>query len=337
MDSLTQAVLGATVAGAVAGKQCNAKVLLAGAALGTLPDLDVLISYSDPVMDMVKHRGFSHSLFVLFGLSLVIAKIAHHFLKASWSFKRLFALVGLVLITHTLLDAFTSYGTQLLWPLPGYFAVSSIFIIDPAYTLPLLLAIPFALFNRPKAARYCNVALSVSSLYLLWSVVALSVVEGRVQQSLVDSGRDRDLPVFISPTPFNTILWRVVVLDGDNYLEGLSSVLDKSPTIAFIERERGTWPLADEPQSLLAQRNFAGGFVRYREQDQQLIVSDLRMGMADFLAFQFSYAQLGEGNQWDLQIPEQLGRKPGAELYLPKLFLRMMGDQEIDANLCRGC
>ena len=49
MDSVTQAALGATVAGAIAGKRCNAKVLLAGAALGTLPDLDVILDYGDAV------------------------------------------------------------------------------------------------------------------------------------------------------------------------------------------------------------------------------------------------------------------------------------------------
>ncbi len=57
MDSVTQAALGAAVAGLVAGKKCSPKVLLAGAALGTLPDLDVLLSYGDPVSDMVKHRA----------------------------------------------------------------------------------------------------------------------------------------------------------------------------------------------------------------------------------------------------------------------------------------
>lgn len=59
MDSVTQAALGAAVAGLIAGKKCSPKVLLAGAALGTLPDLDVLIHYGDPVSDMVKHRALA--------------------------------------------------------------------------------------------------------------------------------------------------------------------------------------------------------------------------------------------------------------------------------------
>ncbi len=73
MDSITQAALGATVAGAIAGKRCNAKVLLTGAALGTLPDLDVILDYGDAVQNTIKHRGFSHSLLVLPPFALLIS------------------------------------------------------------------------------------------------------------------------------------------------------------------------------------------------------------------------------------------------------------------------
>ncbi len=65
MDSLTQALLGASVQGALLGRWQGRKALLYGAALGTLPDLDVLIDYGDPVAEMTYHRGFSHSLLVL--------------------------------------------------------------------------------------------------------------------------------------------------------------------------------------------------------------------------------------------------------------------------------
>ncbi|MGE4477106.1 MAG: metal-dependent hydrolase, partial [Stutzerimonas sp.] len=73
MDSITQALLGATVHTAVLGRWQGRKALLFGAALGTLPDLDVVIDYGDAVANMTYHRGFSHSLFVLSGLALLLA------------------------------------------------------------------------------------------------------------------------------------------------------------------------------------------------------------------------------------------------------------------------
>lgn len=73
MDSLTQAVLGATVQGIGMGRRQGRKALAYGALLGTLPDLDVFIRYADPVSSMTYHRGFSHSVFVLAALAAFIA------------------------------------------------------------------------------------------------------------------------------------------------------------------------------------------------------------------------------------------------------------------------
>ena len=54
---------------------------------------------------------------------------------------RWFFAMQLVFITHPLLDAFTVYGTQLWWPLKTPTTMwSSVFIIDPLYTLWLLIA-----------------------------------------------------------------------------------------------------------------------------------------------------------------------------------------------------
>ena len=49
MDSLTQIALGAAVGTAVLGRKVGARAALWGAAVATLPDLDVLFPYGDPV------------------------------------------------------------------------------------------------------------------------------------------------------------------------------------------------------------------------------------------------------------------------------------------------
>jgi membrane-bound metal-dependent hydrolase YbcI (DUF457 family) len=65
MDSLTQVVLGAAVAEAAIGRRVGRRAALFGAVLGTLPDLDVFVSFGGVVEDFVYHRGASHSLLVL--------------------------------------------------------------------------------------------------------------------------------------------------------------------------------------------------------------------------------------------------------------------------------
>lgn len=333
MDSVTQAALGATVAAVVAGKKCSPKVLLVGATLGTLPDLDVFIGYGDPVSDMVKHRGFSHSLLVLLPFASILAWGWQRYMATRLTFSRLWLLVTACLLTHPVLDGFTSYGTQLFWPLDVSVAISSIFIIDPLYTVPLLVMLSASLLWREKMARLCGIGLTISTLYLVWSVVALNLVESRIAADIKDTPLENK-PIFIAPTPFNTVLWRVVVLDGDTYWEGLTSLLDDNTAIDFIPKERGQWPLADKPDHLVMLEKFTRQFVKYRQIDNTLTATDLRLGMVDYLPFRFVFAKLGADQQWQALVPEQLDAARVRPKHLPALWLRLLGNQDINADLC---
>ncbi|MFM2600960.1 metal-dependent hydrolase [Vibrio fortis] len=335
MDSVTQAALGATVAGAIAGKRCNAKVLLAGAALGTLPDLDVILDYGDAVQNTIKHRGFSHSLLVLPPFALLISWLyCRRYADSFWTLSRVFFLTVSVLVTHTLLDAMTTYGTQLIWPFEGYFELRNVFIIDPLYTLPLLLAIGVALISKHKGGRWCQSVVLLSTLYLGWGYVSQQMISERVEQNL----RTQKLPgqqVLITPTAFNTFLWRVVVMDEGQYWEGLASVLDKDKHIDFISRPLGNWPLEEKPNTLKGLNAFSHGYLNYRVEDDALIVSDLRLGMANNLSFEFVFAEKDSNGEWKLlEATQRYQSERGLDLLEP-LWQRLKGDQTIDANLQR--
>lgn len=332
MDSVTQIALGAAVAGVVAGRQCTPKVLLAGAALGTLPDLDVLISYGDPVSNMVKHRGFSHSLFVLLPFSWLLATLWQRLRPTDFTFARLWLLVAASLITHPLLDSFTTYGTQLLWPITTPYAVSSIFIIDPLYTVPLVVTLLASVLWRDRMAKLCGIGLTISTLYLGWSWLALNMVENRVDAQLAGTTL-ADKPRFFAPTPLNTVLWRVVVKDGDQYWEALASLLDKNSEISFIAKDRGERPSQLASSHLSDLETFTNGFVKYEQRNDQLVVTDLRLGMVDYLPFQFALANK-QAAQWQATDPVQLESPAVKPKHLPALWLRLLGNQDIDANLC---
>lgn len=335
MDSITQAALGATVAGAIAGKHCNAKVLLMGAALGTLPDLDVILDYGDAVQNTIKHRGFTHSLLVLPPFALLISWLYCRWRPDSfWKLSRVFFLTVSVLVTHTLLDAMTTYGTQLIWPFEGYFELRNVFIIDPLYTLPLLLAIGVALFSKSRGGRWCQSVVLISTLYLGWGYASQQMVASRVEQNLAA----QNLPnqqVLITPTPFNTFLWRVVVMDDGQYYEGLASVLDSDQRIDFVTHPLGSWPMADKPDTLKGLKAFSHDYLNYRVEDDALIVTDLRLGMSNNLSFEFIFAEKGEDGQW--QLLESTQRYPSERSLdlLGQLWERLKGDQSIDANLQR--
>ena len=322
MDSITQAVLGASIQGALLGRWQGRKALLYGAMLGTLPDLDVVIDYGDAVADMTYHRGFSHSLFVLTGLALLLTWLTRRFRhNPGYSSQRLFITLWLVLITHPLLDSFTSYGTQLLWPLtPIPTAWSSIFIIDPLYTVPLCIAVVLGLLYglRDKAAKAPAMALLVSSLYLASTLGGKYMAEQRVESQLAVQGIQAE-SIFSTPTPFNSLLWRVIVLDGEEYHEALVSWFDDAPP-ELARIPRGTHLAAALADSAAHARLawFTNGVLRYDQIDNHLVVTDIRLGMTGFHPFRFDFATWQNG-RW--QFAEEVERLPTQRGDLSRLQL----------------
>ena len=313
MDSLSQIVLGAAVAAAIAPSHHRRAALLAGAALGTLPDLDslpILLFTDNPVTLMTVHRSFSHSLLVLPLVAWLIwwlCKLRGK--RVAESPVRWFWAIQLALLTHPVLDAFTVYGTQLLWPLPARPAMwSSVFIIDPLYTVWLLLACVIAWFAREKllAQRALLMGLLLSSAYLGWSLLAKGMVDRQADRTLASMGL-ADAPRFSVPMPFNTLLWRVVAMTPSGYVEAEYSVVADRGPLVFRGYPSNTQALAESRDIAAVQRLnwFNRGFMRAQVQGDRLVLSDLRMGLAPDYSFQFAVAQ-GRDGQWREIAPVQL-------------------------------
>jgi len=300
MDSVSQLVLGAAIAAAVAPPTYRRKAVLLGAVLGTLPDMDVLIDYGDAVSNMTFHRGFSHSLFVLSGLAALLFGLLRWLWapvrEAPW---RWLAVITLPLLTHPLLDSFTVYGTQLFWPLgtPPVMG-GSIFIIDPLYTLPLLVAVLVAAFGGAalRAAVALSLGLGLSTAYLAWGLAAQAWTDRIAAESLRGTPH-ADAPRLVVATPFNTLLWRVLVLTPEGYLEGHRSlVADAGPmsfeTHAFdrglLEQGSGLWAV----QRLMW---FSHGFQRADVREGELVLADLRMGQHPDFFFSHAVARMQDG------------------------------------------
>jgi inner membrane protein len=309
VDSITQAALGAAIGGALAPSGQRRKALLAGALLGTLPDLDVLIDYGDAVANFTYHRGFSHSLFVLPPVALLLwLALRRWWAPVRDAPGRWLAIVLLALVTHPLLDAHTAYGTQLFWPLdmqPTMWA--TLFIIDPLYTLPLLIgvALTAALPSRAWAGTALRACLLLSTLYLGWSWTAQSIVARHTAAALADRGLAA-APVFITPTPFNTLLWRIVVQTQHGYLEGFDSLLvdDGPPEFRAYTFDRSLLEATSHVWAVSRLRWFSRGFVKAGVVDGRLLITDLRMGQEPI--YVFTHAVAARGNPHWVPIATEL-------------------------------
>ena len=147
-----------------------------------------LMLSDDPVVRMICHRAATHSWLVLPFVTWAIW----------WFFKRRGGRVAqspsrwwwailACLMAHPLLDAFTVYGTQLFWPLPMRPIMwSSLFIVDPLFTLPWFVAFALAMIAgaRRWGGRALAVGIALGVGYLGWSLLAKSLVEREADRAL---------------------------------------------------------------------------------------------------------------------------------------------------------
>ena len=300
MDSLTQLTLGAAVGEAVMGRKVGRKAMLWGAACGTLPDLDVFLPFGDPVKDFIYHRSFSHSMFVLSLLTpLIVWLILKLHPKLARDKKSWVALVWLCFMTHIMLDCLTVYGTQVFWPISDYpVGWASIFIIDPLYTVPLLGGVIAALvMSRANDLGYRinRTTLSLTTVYLVWSVAAQAYVTSAVEDSLARQAVSYD-KLLVSAGPLNTLLWRIVAQQSDgSYYEGYYSLLDGHSEVTLNRYESRTELLTDLENHWPVKRLrwFTKGFFKVWQADGSVVISDLRMGAEPSYVFSFIVAESG--------------------------------------------
>jgi len=309
MDSISQIVLGAACGEAVLGKKIGNKALLWGAIGGTIPDMDVILSpFFDPVDALFVHRGFSHSLIFSFLVAPLLGwLLARIYRKADVSWKEWTQLFFWSLFTHPLLDAMTGYGTGLFEPFSNYRVdVSSIFIVDPLYTLPFLfclIGVMSAKNNLEKRKSRNRLGLIFSTGYLLFTFLNQQFMQSgfRKELEIKNISAERMMTV---PTPFNTVLWGTVAEAGEGYYVGYRSWFDKQPTeFAFFPKNDSLITDIKNDESVQKLIRFSKGFYIISQRDEKIFFNDVRFAQAggwtdlkaDFV-FSFEIVKNAEGS-----------------------------------------
>ena len=332
MDSLTQIILGAAVGEAVLGKKIGNKAMLYGAIAGTIPDLDIFASYfTDTVSALEIHRGFSHSIVFSAIFAPVCAWVVTRY-EAYKDFKGWTWLFFLALFTHPLLDAFTTWGTQLFWPLDTRLAFKSIFVIDPLYTLPFLIFLILAMLQKRTAKKrrvYNNLGLIVSSSYLALTLLLKWIAFTKFESALMDQNIAYK-QIDTRPSPMNTILWSANIETEDAYLLGYYSFFDTQP-ITFEAYKKNHELLGDLAEDEKVQQMIAisKGWYTIINKDNKLLFSDLRFGLlsmdkgAQNFVFQYEIVRDEHGQ---VQFVEQEKSNLDGKKLMSDLWVRIKGN-----------
>lgn len=232
MDPLSQASLGASLSQSFArgesalDKSQQFSALLIGALAGMSPDLDVFIrSAEDPLLFLEFHRQFSHALiFIPFG-ALICSLIFYPFFRRKLSFVQIYLFSFLAYATHGLLDACTSYGTQLFWPFSNErLAWNTVSIIDPLFTLPVLVLIIFAVFRKKPV--YARAAFVYAIVFLCLGLVQKHRAENVIYQLAQTRGHTIER-MHIKPAFGNRHLWKLIYeYEGYYYVDAAKLLLD---------------------------------------------------------------------------------------------------------------
>ncbi len=224
MDPISQGTVGAAFAQSSANKKNILRIGIIGFLAGLAPDLDVLIrSSNDPILFLEYHRQFSHSLFFIPFGSLIVALLIFPLVKGSMGFKTVYLASFLGYATHGLLDACTSYGTQLFWPFSSERVTwNNISIVDPIFTIPVIILVAIAITKKRRIFSFFAIG---------WIVFYLSL--GFVQYEralsaaieLADSRGHNAQRLTLKPSFGNLILWKSIYQHEETfYVDAIRTV-----------------------------------------------------------------------------------------------------------------
>ena len=251
-----------------------------------MADLDYFIHIpSNPLFNIEVHRQFTHSLLFIPVGALITSVLLWLFVKKYLTVKELYFYGILGYATAGLLDAFTSYGTQLLWPfLDTRYAWNVISVVDPVVTGGLIIFVGLAVWHRKKTMA--RAAGGWLILFLLFGWLQHSRAISAAQNLALDRGHTIE-KLIVKPTIANQRLWRAnYIYDGRIYtdairtgiLSGIAIYEGKSEPRVIIEQDFSGFEGTTLYDDLIRFKHLSENFI-IRHPDKPEIIGDARYSM----------------------------------------------------------
>ncbi len=286
MDPLTHALTGAAAAQSLADREKHRPAAVTAFLAALLPDVEAFIHHpSDPLFNIEIHRQFTHAFVFIPAGALITATLLWWFMRKHLSFRELFLFSLIGYATHGLLDAFTSYGTELLWPFSDIrFAWNLIPIVDPLLTGMMAVLAGAAFYYRNRLFGWLFFAWL--ALYVLTGFVQHERSVSAIEELAGQRGHSIERLV-VKPTIGNLVLWRSTYISRDTvYVDAIRSGIfspkriyqgDSAPLIR-PERDFANWKETTLYNDLLRFQRFSDGYLT-RHPEKENIIGDARYSM----------------------------------------------------------
>lgn len=268
MDSVTHLTVGVLTPLVFRKAPRTAALVVFGIAAGQLPDIDFLAGSSAHAM-LSLHRGITHSIPALILFAALLAALLKLFLSKvrlremtvriedgqaivnkadDWSTAQMFMAALLGLSLHMYLDCMTTFGTKIFWPLGDQrVALPALFIIDFAFTLPLLAIMFYCLkgFRKPeKLDKQIKWARYGIAWVIIYPLACLGVSEGlsyKLNKDYTQVGTAAE-KITVAPVLFSPFYWKLVAENKTEYR--LTWIATYKP----FKRVRFTTPVYPKPE-----------------------------------------------------------------------------------------
>ena len=270
MDPISQGTVGAAFAQSTANKKNILSITVIGFLAGLAPDLDVLIrSSTDPILFLEYHRQFTHSLFFIPFGALIVALFLYPLFRKSLSLKTVYLASFLGYATHGLLDACTSYGTLLFWPFSNERVTwNNISIVDPLFTIPILILIGTAIKTRKRLFSYF--AIGWITFYLSLGFVQYDRAFKAANELALLRGHTPER-LTLKPSFGNLILWKSIYQHKEKFYVDAIRTLQSS-----------TWCLGESARIFDYQRHLPN---LNKDSQQKKDIERFRWFSQDYLGF----------------------------------------------------
>jgi len=320
MDLVSHFITGAAIGEFTLRKHIGKRALWAGGLVSLLPDSDVLANlFYDPFTAAYFHRGITHSFLFAILASPVIALLPWRLFRARENrFLQTAHFYFLVLLSHIALDLFTCYGTGVFEPFSHKrYSTNTIFVVDPFYTLPLLISFCILIIRKKDDQLRKTVNLLGSGLaaaYLLFTFMNKYQVNKVIKSNLAEQQLSYE-KMMTTPAPLNNFLWFSIVKSRQGFYTTYYSIFDNPKKVEFdyVPRNELILTLFQDNDLIPVMQRFSKGYYCFTKKGRQVYFNDMRFGRASGWAvkdsrwvFSYNVTNKADGleilNRSDLEI-----------------------------------